>query len=316
MGTSRSVASRPTSAPIRPTTDSTARRSRPVALVTCPAATASHVSDTLGRRWKTTASAATTLFAGYDGGTQALARQEPGTTISAYILGPDQMPVAIQDDRTGAVTQHLADNGQGSIATVTTGAKVGVCGNRLNPFGATEGVGCAALTKNQRWYQGTRRDSPQVATASVAALTSPAKPPSAPRTRWAERAAPRTSPSESTPLTNRYTYVNGDPVNYSDPSGHGPCPETGQRPNGIEQQGGSPTTCVIETPTRRVGTRSPTSRTLQGPHRRLPTDSHPRGVWRLLVEEDLWRPRRAHPVPRILAAIPRKHARRHGSPNI
>ena len=48
--------------------------------------------------------------------------------------------------------------------------------------------------------------------------------------------------------TNRYTYVNGDPVNYSDPSGHGPCPETGQRPNGIEQQGGSPTTCVIENP--------------------------------------------------------------------
>ncbi|UUW92399.1 RHS repeat-associated core domain-containing protein [Pimelobacter simplex] len=135
----------------------------------------------------------------------------------------------------------LDTDGNGNITAVTTrpgsGAGVLACGVVYNPYGtpyeASTGGGnpngvCKngsqiGTTGNSQWYRGMTRDGStgtyQMGTRTYDPRTGAFTAPDAYRV-----ASPSTDLSVGTdPLTaNTYTYVNGNPLNYSDPDGHRP----------------------------------------------------------------------------------------------
>lgn len=129
----------------------------------------------------------------------------------------------------GSVTHYLSSDGTGSIGVATTAAAEVACTARYNPFGEpagntpTEPTGSCntGSTHSGLFYRSGRRDQ-ATGTYQLGARTyDPAK--AAFTTPDAYRGG---SPGQNLsvgvdPVTaNRYTYVNGDPVNLVDPSGH------------------------------------------------------------------------------------------------
>ncbi|HEX9969066.1 MAG TPA: RHS repeat-associated core domain-containing protein, partial [Acidimicrobiales bacterium] len=122
----------------------------------------------------------------------------------------------------------LSPNGQGDITTVTsstTTANALVCTARFDPFGSAQQPGATPCTstnsKNDFFYRGGRRDDNtgqyQFGSRHYDPKKSAFLTPDSYRT-----AQPDANLSVGTdPLTrNTYTYVNGDPVNLVDPTGH------------------------------------------------------------------------------------------------
>jgi RHS repeat-associated protein len=165
----------------------------------------------------------------YDGLGSAIAVEEAlaPVTDTAMALDPAAMPVGETTFAGSAIPRYLDDDGHGNVATVTWAAGID-CTARYDPFGTpvtNAGQGSSncysGSTANDFFYRSGRRDSAGAAyqfgsrtyDAKKAAFTTPDS---------YRAAAPAKDLSIGTdPLTaNRYNYVNGDPVNLSDPDGH------------------------------------------------------------------------------------------------
>jgi RHS repeat-associated protein len=121
------------------------------------------------------------------------------------------------------------DDGRGNISTVTTSTGALACTVRYDPWGSPLSAQSpqnpcqSGSTINDHFYRGQRLD-PITASYQLGDRTyTPGK------ASFLNPDTYRTAPPEQAlsvqadPLTeNRYAYVNGDPVNLSDPSGHAP----------------------------------------------------------------------------------------------
>ena len=202
----------------------------------CGSATATYLYDPLDRQVTKTSSApnqsavTTRLF--YSGFSSAVGSEIIHTNRNDYGLDADGAPFVVRQTAGSAVTtQFLADDGTGSVATVTDGSGAVVCTARYDAFGspagnsaATPAASCnSGSTVGTVFYRGMRKDE-QTGNYQMGSRTyDPAK-----ATFLMPDTYRSTAPSDnlsigSDPLTaNRFGYVNGDPVNLVDPTGHGP----------------------------------------------------------------------------------------------
>lgn len=150
-----------------------------------------------------------------------------------YQLGPDGSHVAMKQTVSDAATSYLIDDGQGNISTqITTGGNT-ACEASYDPFGnpgyptATSKKMCAAggsqaaTTGNAAWYRDQTRDGGTGNYQLGARTYSPALASFTGPDNYRVSDAGTDLSVGVDPLTqNTYTYVNGNPVNAFDPTGH------------------------------------------------------------------------------------------------
>lgn len=170
----------------------------------------------------------------YDGTSQTTTgekRYGNNTSVDYTLTADGQSHAAIDSTST---LQYLLGDGQGNItvATTSTGGMTGVaCAVRYDPFGNTiddttnaptaTGACMTGTTISNVLYHGTRRDISTKDYQLGARTYDPTK--AAFTTPDTYRDAPSTDNLgiQTDPLTaNTYSYVNGDPINYDDPTGH------------------------------------------------------------------------------------------------
>jgi RHS repeat-associated protein len=209
----------------------------PTGTLACPLAggTAAYSYDGMDRQRSRTYSAAHGRTAAgavtashYDGMTQTLTADVTAAAPDlTYQLDPNGTPDGVSDGTT-AGTNYLIGDGAGHTTTTVDQTGTLSCTARFDPFGTPQNaqtgdnVCNSGSTPNETWYAGTHRDSAtgtyQLGSRTYNPATSSYAQPDTFRT-----GDPAGNPSAGMdPLTaNTYSYVNGDPVNGSDPSGHG-----------------------------------------------------------------------------------------------
>jgi RHS repeat-associated protein len=151
-----------------------------------------------------------------------------GSSTVDYAVDAAGQPLAVRDS---SQTQYLGIDGRGSVGSVFSSASGVACqtaydpfGMRINPGDSTAAPSCtAAATSNSRWFNGERRDESTSNYQFGGRTYDPGKGAFlTPDTfRSADPAADAALVSD--PLTaNRYAFVNGDPINLIDPTGHRP----------------------------------------------------------------------------------------------
>ena len=176
---------------------------------------------------------ATVVTAGAQGGTRKIRYAGTTDTVLAedhtdpartarYLLGADGAALGVVDG-VGA-RQVLHTDLEGNIVLATTANSVEACDARFNAWGEPEpDGGCLqpGKTSNSRWYNGDRADETTGTYQNGARTYDPAQ------ASWLSADGYRTAQAGQDlsvtvdPLTaNRYSYVNGDPVNLFDPDGH------------------------------------------------------------------------------------------------
>ena len=200
--------------------------------------------DGLSRQASSTKNSNTSKYL-YDGTSSSLLTdsRSQGTAHGAinYLLSPTDAPLAIADDtNSGNITQYLTDDGAGNIGAVTDATThLALCNPRYDPFGTllppAAGVpappaSCPAYV-GTLYYGANRRDANTGNYQDGARTYNP--------TLDAFTTADSYGPGDGSddqsigvdPLTaNTYTYVNGDPINYDDPTGHYQAADTGAKP--------------------------------------------------------------------------------------
>lgn len=185
--------------------------------------------DPLGRQLTRTIGTDPTIGLNHVAGGTSLWSEIPTTGtagLARYSQTPDGQPVAVSGP---ADTIHmLHPDGNGSTGTTTTPTGV-ACTLRYNPWGDPVGATAASscntgTTPATTLYQQARRDP---ATGDYQFGTRTYNPTTG---TWH---TPDTGEATGTPshlsigtdplTANRYSYVNGDPVNYADPTGHRAC---------------------------------------------------------------------------------------------
>jgi len=235
----------------------TANTTSPTCVSPTPRTDNTYTYDALDRQRSDTQAVAgtntSTTTMNYSGQDTGVATETTDTTASRrYTLGPGGAHTAMTwTTGTGALTQphnhYLGTDGKGSITEITgdstasgtpTGTSGVACATRQDPWGKTSGSSpgnstspcptnaavSTPTTSNDIYYRGERRDNNtgnyQLGTrtydpAKTAFLSQDTYRFSSPTADLALGTDPLTS--------NRYTYVNGDPVNLSDPTGHVAC---------------------------------------------------------------------------------------------
>lgn len=185
-----------------------------------------------------------TTTIGYDGTSNRQSTETTTTGTTSWVLDGTNTPTA---DVTPTATNYLLDDGHGNITSETTAAGALSCLVRYDPFGnnlntnstmapgspcdqtGTTSTTNAKTTGNDLLFANQRRDSATNKYQLGSRTYDPAN--AVFTTSDSDRnTAPQAQPGVGTdPLTaNTYSYVNGDPINYVDPSGHaaqcdGPC---------------------------------------------------------------------------------------------
>jgi RHS repeat-associated protein len=173
----------------------------------------------------------------YDGSSEALDREASSATAGGAPLGTNtyeldaaNSPKALTESKVGAKPlEYLTDDGMGNVATLTDATGAVDCDARYDPFGDAEqpapanaDPNCnAGSTPNDVFYHGARRDAATGDYQFGSRTYDPSK--SAFLTPDSYRAAPSGGDLSVgiDPLTrNTYSFVNGDPVNLVDPTGH------------------------------------------------------------------------------------------------
>ena len=155
-----------------------------------------------------------------------------GVNDTVYDFGGDGASVAVNQGTlplSSAGTQYILDDGQGNATHVTSATSLTLCDARFDPWGNPYGTGTGPAqpctggtgTINKHFYREGRLDEStgyyQLGSRTYAPQKASFLEPDTYRSGTAAVAL-----SVGTdPLTrNRYSYVNGDPVNATDPSGH------------------------------------------------------------------------------------------------
>lgn len=156
---------------------------------------------------------------------------------AAYMLDAQDQARAIK--AVGAIAELLTDDGTGSITTVTTNDPTGTvtCAARFDPYGTATGDTTADVkqgtcqsgtTDNDIFYRGARRDAATGNYQLGARTYDPGKAAfTTPDSYRADDPAADLSIGTDPLTQNRYGYVNGDPINLIDPTGHRPCDDPG-----------------------------------------------------------------------------------------
>jgi RHS repeat-associated protein len=194
--------------------------------------TVDYAYDGLDRQTsRTTAAAGTTTF-GYDGLDATVSQRKTTNTTgkattTSYRLDPDGKPLTAVTS--GSPDETLFDDGTGSIGLITTGNPVVRCVARYDAYGNPDGNtntapagSCASgAATADTFYRSNRKDvdagnyqlgSRTYSAANVSFLTPDSYRTASSGADLSVRVDPLTR--------NTYGYVNGDPINLSDPSGH------------------------------------------------------------------------------------------------
>lgn len=155
------------------------------------------------------------------------------TTTLDYTLSSLGGSLAVTSTGSGAATQYLVDDGTGSVGVTTSSSGGAGCILHYTPAGEATADNTAVVKKptdnpcssgstvSDKQYRGERRDD-QTGTYQLGARTySPGRAAfSSPDTAGGAGAGGASSPMTDPLTANGYGYVNGDPINLSDPSGH------------------------------------------------------------------------------------------------
>jgi RHS repeat-associated protein len=200
----------------------------------CPATsvTSSYSYDPLDRQITHAESGGATTTISYDGISQAIARETSGSNSVTYQLDPGGLPTAAE---AGSSTTLLSTDGNGNVSTLVGANTPGTptCTVRFDPFGAPQHPSSGDTTQQtcntgaaatDVFYDAARKDQ-TTGTYQFGSRTYDPK-----TATFYTPDSYRAFPSDADkgigtdPLTaNTYTYVNGDPVNYTDPDGHALC---------------------------------------------------------------------------------------------
>ncbi|HEY4028371.1 MAG TPA: RHS repeat-associated core domain-containing protein, partial [Candidatus Dormibacteraeota bacterium] len=171
----------------------------------------------------------------YDGLSPLVSVETRSGTDTSYELDPTGLAraVAVQAPAPG-VPQYLSDDGNGNITTITTTGGALACSVRYDPWGSPVGAQSAqnpcdaGSTINDHFYRGQRMD-PVTGNYQLGDRTyAPAKASFINPDTYRIAPPQKDVSAGADPLTqNRYSYVNGDPVNLSDPDGHCPIDKCG-----------------------------------------------------------------------------------------
>jgi RHS repeat-associated protein len=200
----------------------------------CPAQSVTYTYDGLDRQVSRTVGSTTTAlhYVGLGTGND---RSVTGSATTDTALTATGRPLAVKD---ATKTHYLALDGTGSVGTVVDSAAAVKCqtaydtfGALLNAGGTTAASGCSAsVTPNTRWFNAESRDDTTGNYQLGSRTYDPAKGAFLTPDSFRAAAPEADASLGSDPLTaNRYSYVNGDPVNYDDPDGHEPHPLGGGR---------------------------------------------------------------------------------------
>ncbi len=167
----------------------------------------------------------------YDGFSQTPAIESTGSTDKVYALDPFGRPKAVQNG--SATPEYLTDDGHGNIANVTGNTQAVTCSVQYDPWGnpiSGQGTGnpCqSGSTSGDVFYRSARRD-PNTGNYQFGYRTyDPTKAGFLSSDVYRAGSPEQNQGLQLDPLTaDRYNYVNGDPINLVDPSGHKFC-----RPN-------------------------------------------------------------------------------------
>jgi RHS repeat-associated protein/fimbrial isopeptide formation D2 family protein len=206
--------------------------------VGCPTNTVGYVYDGLDRQTQRTDSTSSTgsssmFYSGVDDA--AIAEQYSDHEVG-YALDPSGTVLAGRRTGSTAGTNYLTEDGTGSIGTTTDSTGAVSCTARYNPFGEPAGNTAAPVTSSCNtgsadssvFYRGNRKDGATGAYQLGARTYDPSKAAFLTADAYRDGGSDANLSVGTDPLTaNRYSYVNGDPVNFTDPSGHMVAPDGG-----------------------------------------------------------------------------------------
>ena len=202
------------------------------------ATTVSYAYDGLDRQRQhveTTSGVATTTNVNFDGLTKQMLA-DFGTAKKAlegvYVLDPAGAPKAV-DAGTAATNEFLNDDGTGNISSIVGPLGTVTCDARFDPFGTPEGIVTAdpdhicnsgTNPRNEIFYRGARHDATTGQYQFGSRTYDPAKGVFLTPDSYRAASGATDLSVGVDPLTmNRYSYVNGDPINLVDPTGHFQC---------------------------------------------------------------------------------------------